>query len=39
MNAVRIYGSAGNQAFHPLGNDSTNFTILLILNNKTFNFS
>lgn len=21
MNAVRIYGSAGNQVFHPLGDD------------------
>jgi len=24
MNAVRIYGSAGNQVLYPLGNDNTN---------------
>lgn len=27
MNAVRIYGSAGNQVFHPLDDDFANLII------------
>lgn len=33
-NAVRIYGSAGNQVFHPLGDDNANLIISHELHNN-----